>query len=210
MFKELDTLLARKNQRFVCYAAGGTAKSGPRFTAHIEHEVAPPLDEAGIASLRKQVGDLPEVIAFYQRYGGLRLYCDKIKNTHAYHAAAYCIAPPADWFEYANDFLPWIDMLDEEDAEDVLPDWISDYVVIGEIPNSANYILMPLAGPERGTIVEFYHDGCEFVKRSAGLEDYIAMIGNPTPTLLHRIDARYADGKTDKQWICEEYHYDHA
>jgi hypothetical protein len=161
-----------------------------------------------------QTGGLLEIIEFYRRHEYARLYQDTIptvyKGFDPFHASAYYIAPPAAWPELRECFECWLDALSEEEAAEVLPSWLESYVVIGEVPNSGNYFLVPLEGPERGKVVEFEHDGMEFIERGTTLADFLDAISTGTHDLMEEIrgHTRYCDGHPDIQWLCQDYQYD--
>lgn len=205
MLTELESLLERKNQRFVCRNSGGSERGSLEYIAPITHEVEPPLDEEALQALQTDLGDLPEAIAFYQRFGGLRLYCDTVG-----YASAFYLAPPESWNELDDHFSGWLDILDEDEQAELIPDWLSEYAVIGEVPDSGNYFLLALAGDERGKIFEFEHDGFEFIERGENLAAFIAAICKVDDALIQEIrtHTRYSDGKTSTQWLAEEYHYE--
>ena len=92
----------------------------------------------------------------------------------------------------------------------MLPSWIEDYVVIGEIPNSGNYFLVPLKAPETGCVYEFEHDGFEFIKQADNVAEFIAKLCTVTDVLISEIrgHTRYFDGKTNTQWLADRYEFD--
>ncbi|GAB6140036.1 hypothetical protein JCM14076_07650 [Methylosoma difficile] len=204
-FSQLESFLARKNQRFVCID-NGWPKPGPvRYTAMLAHKTTPPAEPEVITSLRAQFPELPEVAAFYSRYGSLSLYCDTVGDNFAFY-----IAEPDEWVELKPCFEAWLDGLDEEEAEDFLPNWLDDYIVIGEVPQSGNYYLMPASGEDAGKVFLFDHDGFEFTEEGASLEAFIAKITTPNAALLNEIlsHTRYWDGETGTQWLADEYLFD--
>lgn len=87
--------------------------------------------------------------------------------------AAYFVASPSQWSELDSYFRPWLDGLDEDEAADYLPTWIEDCIVVGEIPQSGNYLLVPTSGPDAGKVFEFEHDGFEFLELGASLPDFV-------------------------------------
>jgi len=205
MYIELETMLNRKNQRLVCCDNEWPVPGPHRHIAYIRHDVEPPVDAQTLDDIRKQVGDLPEILAFYQRYGSVRLYADTIGD-----GSAFFIAPPADWAGLKECFTGWIEHLDEDERSECLPEWIDDCLVIGEVPQSGNYFLLPLMGADRGKIIEFEHDGFEFIERGPNMAVFMATLCTVTKELLNEIlgHTRYWDGQTGIQWLCEEYHYD--
>lgn len=213
MFEHFEELLRRKNQRFICIDTGWPQPGPVRHTALIEHDVGPPVDSATLESVAEQTGGLPEIIEFYRRHGYARLYRDTIPTVYKgdpIHASAYYIAPPAAWSELREYFECWLDDLSEEEAAEALPSWLESYVVIGEVPNSGNYFLVPLVGPDRGKVFEFEHDGFEFIERGTTLASFLDSVSTVTDDLLEEIrcHTRYCDGHSDTQWLCQNYLYD--
>lgn len=214
MFERLEELLHRKNQRFICIDTAWPQPGWARHTAYIEHDVGSPLDTAALESVMDQTGKLPEIVEFYRRFGWARLYRDTMPTTYAgfepFYASAYYIAPPNAWRELRQCFECWLDGLSEKEAAELLPSWMKSYVVIGEVPNSGNCFLLPLAGPDRGKIFEFEHDGFEFIERGTTLASFIDYVCTVTDDLLKEISChtRYCDGRTDTQWLCQQYLYD--
>lgn len=101
---------------------------------------------------------------FYATFGHLLMYVDEQSDD-----AAYLIASPSQWQELDSHFRPWLEALEEDD----LPEWINDCIVVGEIPRSGNYLLLPATGPEVGKVFEFEHDGYEFLELGASLPDFV-------------------------------------
>jgi len=210
MYDKLQQLLAHRNPRFVCRVAGAR-KGGPdKHIAHIDHVITPPVDADTLAGMRSQLGELPELFAFYERYGSLRLYRDSVDSPGIGCASAFYIAPPEAWAELRSDVGDWFSQLDEDEAAEFLPDWVSDCVAIGEVPNSGNYFLMPMVGEERGKVFEFEHDGFEFIERGASFEDFVEKLADVNEELLRDIGGhtRYDDGVTDYQWMPSAYLHD--
>lgn len=209
-FAALDELLQRKNQRFICDPAGLSTPGSSQFIAHIEHEVASPLTAGEIEKLRSLIPGVPQLLDFYERFGSIRLYRDT--TYHAPwrgHSSAFFLAHPEQWAELKDDLLLWFDNLDPDEEEDCLPEWFDDYVVIGGVPNSGNYYLVPLSGIEAGTVYEFEHDGFEFIKQAQSIVEFVAYIATPTDNLAQEISGhtRYFDGTTDTQWLATRYEF---
>jgi hypothetical protein len=200
MFESLENLINRKDQRFVCIN-GWPDPSPPEHVVKIEHRVDPPLSPEKLEQLTQQLTELPELIQFYSRFGSLRLYSQI--NTDE---SAYYIAHPNEWSELKGYFNDWI----EDEEEEFLPSWITDYIVIGEIPNSGNYFVVPLIGENLGHVYEFEHDGFEFVERGASFAEFIDNLTTVNKNLLENIltHTRYQDERPDSQWLVEKYIYE--
>jgi hypothetical protein len=110
--------------------------------------------------------DIPKLADFYDTFSNLLLYHDPKSDE-----AAFYIASPDQWQALDEQFRPWLEIA--EDEEDALPPWIDDCIVIGEIPATGNYLLMPLSGEQRGGVFEFEHDGFEFIERAPDIEAFV-------------------------------------
>jgi hypothetical protein len=115
-----------------------------------------------------EVPDVQGLRDFYATYEHLTLYLDEQSGD-----AAYFIASPAQWLKLDNNFRPWLDSLDEDERAEYLPDWIEQCIVVGEIPRSGNYLLVPTSGPDAGYVFEFEHDGFEFIELASSLPDFV-------------------------------------
>jgi hypothetical protein len=202
---KLDVLLSRKNQRFICIDTGWPEPGPERFTAHIEHIVDPPISDAESIELIQQIQSVPQLGALYEKYGSIRLYCDTIGDDSAFYIAA-----PEEWAGLRWLFSNWLNLLGEEEAEQLLPEWIKDYLVIGEIPQSDNYFLVPMFGDAAGSVFEFEHDGFEFIERGQDIDAFLSYLTTINASLIQSIlgHTRYSDGVTDTQWLANEYQFD--
>ena len=209
MYEQLQSLLSHHLPRLVCVPASGYGTTETEHTVFIDHEASPPLDAGAVRELRAQFGDLPHLLAFYECYGSARLFRDLKAQKGIGRASAYYIAPPDAWPELRSDLTDWFADLSEEETEELLPDWISDCVVVGEIPNSGNYFLVPLVGENRGHVFEFEHDGFEFIERGENFEDFVESLASVEPEHLRTIGGhtRYTDGSTEAQWMPVAYEH---
>ena len=207
MFTSLTELLQRRNQRFVCTDTGWPEPGPARHVAMIRHEVSPPLDEPALVALQAQIGNLTELLAFYRRWGSVRLYCDSVVQEPVGCASAFYIAPPGEWDDLKERFEAWTESLGDDERAELLPPWVDHCVAVGEVPNSGNCFLVPLAGPELGRVFEFEHDGFEFIERGAGFAVFVDTLCTVNDALLSEIlgHTRYADGHSSVQWLCRQY-----
>ena len=201
---KLKAFLARENQRFICHDTGWPEPGPDRFVAYIEHRSTPPVDEVTLKSIKEHYGNLDQLVEFYSEIGSLRLYCD----TNSVESAFY-IAQPGEWAQLAGMLNSWLESLNEEEARELIPEWIPDSIVFGEIPESGNYLIMPCTGEDTGKIFEFEHDGFEFLEEAKDLSSFIDKVISPTDKLIRRIRShtRYSDMETDIQWLAEKYEY---
>jgi hypothetical protein len=200
----LQTLLSRKNQRFTCTPAG-RKNDNTTFTAQITHEVTGGLPQEDIDALEQQIGHQDRLFSVLSGFGSIRLYCDTLSD-----GSAFYLAHPSEWENLENDFRMWLDDLDDDERAELLPDWLDDAIVIGEIPSSGNYFLFPVTGEHQGKIFEFEHDGFEFIEVGADLYSFLDYLCTVTDRLIANIRShtRYSDGKTDIQWLANSYAYE--
>ena len=134
---------------------------------------------------------------FYSTYEDLLMYVDEQSND-----AAYLIASPSLWSELDSQFRPWLEALEEDE----LPEWIDDCIVVGEIPRSGNYLLLPASGPEEGKVFEFEHDGYEFLELGTSLPDFVLRALDLDPPRLTAIAShmRFILADERRQWWIDE------
>lgn len=197
--QKLTSLLDTNNQKFLC---SSTSNESQEFTAHIFHEVTPPLNTPQIEELKNAVGDIGQLFELFGSYSSVRLYCDSMSDTSAYY-----IAHPNDWSELASEMNEWLSDLTEEEESEILEDWTENALVIGEIPSSGNYFLLATDGEQKGKIYSFEHDGFEFIEIAKDVEQFINQLCTINDELLDDIMcySRYSDGETDTQWIPKKY-----
>lgn len=81
-------------------------------------------------------------------------------------------------------------------------------IAIAEVPHSGNYFVMPVAGPAAGKIFYADHDGWYESAFANNFQKFLAHVTRKPVSLLNEefgCYTRFSDGKTDKQWIPEEY-----
>jgi hypothetical protein len=160
----------------------------PRITkeAPFRHLVTAPQPDVEVPAL----GRLDDV---YKAFGSITFY-----HHEASGDAARYLAAPAEWPALADALADWLEMLDEDELEAILPHGLEGCVVIGETPASGNYILVPKSGPNTGKVIEFDHDGCEFTVVAGRLRHGYADPGQSSANRLrfahafHRRGARRA------------------
>ncbi len=202
-FKVLNQLIANKNQHFHCTPAGKSDENA--FIAQITHQVTDALSNSDIKRLEQEIGVQEQLFNLLSIYGSVRLYCDTLSDDSAFY-----IAHPSEWQSLENDFNLWINDLDDQEKEELLPDWLDDAIVFGEIPSSGNYFLYLIKGEHQGKVFEFEHDGFEFIEIGKSIIDFLEYICSPTEKLIQNIHShtRYSDGKTDIQWLAQAYAYE--
>lgn len=58
----------------------------------------------------------------------------------------------------------------------LLPEWLGDAVVLGEIPSSGNCFLYVYKGEQQGKVFEFEHDGFEFIEAGKDIATFLDYI----------------------------------
>ena len=163
-------------------------------TVSFRHAGSPPdpgVDVPNVQGLRD----------FYDTFGQLTLYLADESGD-----AAFFIASPSQWSELDSDFRPWLEGIEEDEADDHLPVWIKDCLVVGEIPQSGNYLLVPTAGPDAGKVFEFEHDGFEFIELGQSLPDFVARTLDLDTSRLTAIAShvRFITPEENRQWWINE------
>lgn len=210
-FAELEELLAKNNPRFICVDLRMPQPGPERFVASIRHETTPALDAAVLDELRRQLPELTQLVELYAGHGSIRLYCDTTFHVAKdCYASAFYIAHPDEWEDLRLGLDDWFADLSEKERAEYLPEWIDDCLVFGEIPHSGNYFLIPLTGPETGSVYEFEHDGFEFIRQADSIAGFMSTICTVNDALLRSISGHtyYHDGKTDTQWYAQGYEHD--
>lgn len=163
-------------------------------TVTFRHRAAPPDAQA-------EVPDVPGLRDFYDTWGALTLYLDEHSGD-----AAWFIAPPSQWAELDDDFRPWIEQLDEDEAAEFVPDWVASALVVGEVPHSGNYLLVATTGAEAGRVFEFEHDGYEFIDLGDSLPDFVARSLDLDAERLSGMAShlRFITEAQHRQWWIEE------
>ncbi|MCG7988845.1 MAG: SMI1/KNR4 family protein [Candidatus Thiodiazotropha weberae] len=161
-----------------------------------KHDYSEPVDLKRHKDIEEKYAKIPKLIDFYHTFGSLRLYVDEESEDSGRYIAA-----PDEWEELEEGYKDWIDMLEEEELED-FPSWIEDCLVIGETPQSGNYILIPLDGEESGCVYEFDHDGFELTKEAENIEVYIGKLINIDSQTLTNIAShmRFIESDPMIQW----------
>ena len=145
---------------------------------------------------------IPTLQDFYETFDNLVLYQDTMSED-----AAFYIASPDKWNSLENDFRPWLDCVGVDEEEELLPNWINDCIVIGEIPKSGNYLLMPRTGEKSGFVFKFEHDGFEFVELAPNLEAFVLKALKPNESFLTEMAShmRFVENEdySTQWWIAE-------
>lgn len=146
--------------------------------------------------------DVPGLREFYSTFGYLTLYFDEISGD-----AAYSIVSPAEWLDLGQDFADTFAHLSEDDLKDWLPAWCADCIVVGQVPASGNYLLVPASGPDAGQVFRFDHDGFEFASVGSDLPNFVERALKPDPQALLTMAThlRFSSLRPDEpQWWIDE------
>ena len=147
--QKFNEFLGQSDPSFWCVASGDQSKSS--ILVKVTHEINPPPspDEfAKLAELPKQVSEQLE--DFYRERNGFTLYQDTL-----FEAAGIRVFQINEWEEKATEMREWYeDLSAEEDVDSVI-----DGLVIGEVPQSGNYFVMPRRGLQIGKVFYVDQDG---------------------------------------------------
>lgn len=200
-FDTLEQLLESRDQFFTCVPAGNDRKD-KCLKAPISHEVTNALTSDEIKQLEDVIGYHDQLFELFRSYGSVRLFCDANSGDSAYY-----IAHPDEWEELYQDFRIWLEELDGSEYEELVPSWIGDAVVLGEIPSSGNYFLFLTKGIGKGKVFEFEHDGFQFIEVSKDVVTFVDRIATVTEELIENLQShtRFSDGETKIQWIPIRY-----
>ncbi len=191
MFKELEMSIRQHTGEILCSQINSKHNTKVVIFTHL---VTDPVELDGIP----EVGDLRE---FYSTFGSVLFYYDSRSGDAGKH-----LAPIVSWSELHECFIEWVEDLDEEEREDMLPNWVETALVIGETPRSGNYILVPTQGDEAGHVFEFDHDGFEFSHEANSLVEYAERLLKPDSSTLTDIAShmRFIEGDPMVQWWIQE------
>jgi len=195
---ELEEAVSKHSGVFQCTGRGGD-KSVSK-TIKFEHNYESPASFS-------EVPDIGMLKEFYSTFRSLTLYHHKESEE-----AAFYIASPEEWGSLLEEFSGWIDDLDEDEEEELLPNWIDNFITIGEIPHSGNYLLVPIVGEVSGHIFEFEHDGFEFIDLATNINEFVKHCLNPDSRSLTRMASHLTFVEDDpmQQWWIEEMRDDHG
>lgn len=87
---------------------------------------------------------------------------------------------------------------------DSLPDWVDDCLVVGEEPDTGNFLVVPRTGDAAGRVFTFAHDEFSFTESASCLRDFVAKQIELNDSVLTDIATvlRLPDvGGTDQWWI---------
>lgn len=196
--QKFEEFLSQPTPGFWCVASGDSSKPG--FLATVTHEINPvpsPDELANLAGLPKQVSEQLE--DFYKDKNGFTLYQDTLSE-----AAGIRVFRIDEWEEKATEMREWYEDLSEEED----PDSIMSGLVIGEVPQSGNYFVIPSHGPQIGKVFYVDHDGWYEKPFADTFAEFLLRITEEPAQLLSEelgCYTRYSDGKTDTQWIPNRY-----
>lgn len=159
------------------------------------HVLTPPVP----VDMPPGIGRLAE---FYSHFGSVLLYHHEGSGD-----AARFIAPVEQWSALRAELDDWTAIVGD-DEEEPLPEWLDTALVVGEVPASGNYILVPTQGEFAGRVFEFDHDGFEFRDRAPDLFDYVAGLLRPDGSMLTDMASsmRFVEGDPAVQWWILELH----
>src|SRR5579864_5276594 len=197
--------LRDKAPGFRCYAAGDKTKT-VAFLAKVTHDLGAPAKNEALNAVKQTLKEVAEPFReLWQLHDGMSLYCDPNSD-----------AVGVEFFSIAN----WPSETEEMHSEmgamgfdvEAMPEWFPTCVVFGQIPHSGNYFAVSSEGQSLGQIYYLDHDDYREDPIATSLVAFLdAITANPATFLYERgCYTRYSDGKTNKQWIPQQYIPDHG
>jgi hypothetical protein len=201
--KTLEEFSRVRAAGFRCYAAPGGSES--RFVARVKHVLNPPASQKAIEESSLLLGGYaPQATACLKRHNGFVLYRDTLSD-----AAGIELLPAEHWEEATQDMRYMFEHLADDPEND--PDHIVTGIAFATVPHSGNYFVIPVAGPTAGKVFYANHDGWYESAFAADFNSFLVRVTrHPAKLLAEELGCytRYSDGKTDLQWIPEEYFED--
>lgn len=185
---------------FRCYACGDHSER-PTFLARVKNHVGKPGSAKAVAAVTTACGAVSPILKrFVELHDGVLLYRDSKSD-----AAGVEFFKATEWRSRTEEMRESMTAMGFEQSQ--MPDWFQRGVVFGEIPHSANYLVIQPHGDDAGTVFYCDHDDFKTEPYAASVEELLGMILNDPPGFLYQCGCftRYSDGKTSTQWIPKEY-----
>jgi hypothetical protein len=191
MLTDLKLAVIQHSGQFHCSRIHASSE---KKVVDFRHLVSPPLGSVSLPP----IGRLAD---FYGTFGSIVFYADEKTGDAAAH-----IASPNEWSSLRDYFSGWFEDIPDDEREEYLPPWIDTCLVIGEMPRTGNYIVMPTEGEEVGRVFEFDHDGLEFTEQASDLVDYAHRILDLDGSRLTEFAShmRFIEGDRMIQWWIDE------
>lgn len=191
MLGTLRSAVDRHSGHFLCEEINRDGKTKVSRFRHISN---PPEQ-------RLKLPEVPGLRSFYETFDSLVLYFDEESGD-----AAYVIASPSEWSELNHSFTAWLQGMGEFEFAQTFPAWIKDRIVVGEMPKTGNYLLVPVSGVEAGKVFGFDHDGFEIRELGSSLPDFVYRSLDLDSERLTDIAAhlRFMSPDDDRQWWITE------
>jgi hypothetical protein len=198
--QQLVAFAGQTNPSFVCTNGGRSDKTKRTLVARLSHVLNAPASASDLASLQSMLGaHAVKVEDIYRAHNGFVLYKDSLSD-----AAGIEALPISQWQEAGDDMRQWFEHLDDESD----PDHIRTGVALATAPQSGNYFVIPVEGPNAGKVFYADHDGWYESHFAKDFEEFITRVTSKPAHLLSEelgCYARYSDGKSSIQWIPESY-----
>ena len=198
--QELVAFAEQTNSSFVCTNSGRSDKTNRIFVARILHVLNAISSADDLKVLHSMLGiHAASFEGIYAAHDGFVLYKDSLSDKAGIEALPIC-----QWQEAGDDMRQWFEHLDDESD----PDHIRSGVAFATVPQSGNYFVVPVKGPNAGKVFYADHDGWYESHFAADFAEFITRVtSNPVHLLSEELGcyARYSDGTTSIQWIPEIY-----
>ena len=195
---------------FRCSKAG-SGERRPSLVVRVSNLRNEPADEKGLTELRARLGPAAGSFArLYDVNDGLILYAQTEVRQGRYdppYPAGLRFFPVRDWDRRSEMARNWLGALLFEDEE--AEDWMKLGLAFAEICHSGNYFLVQPSGPQAGKIYFQWHESLWDWEApiAEGLDAFLELILADPAGFLDRMGCctRYADGRSEDQWIPEVY-----
>jgi hypothetical protein len=193
---------------FRCYACGDRAEKAT-FLARVKNRVNPPAKKHALSTLDKLLRSTATTVQqFYAKHDGVLMYEDSLSSRWSggeFEAAGLAFFPVGEWQEKSNEMRESLVAMGW--SQEDMPNWLQEGTAFGEIPHSANYLVLQPRGENAGKVFYADHDDFEPDAIAGSFEEFLDSILVDPADFLNRLGCytRYSDGKTDTQWIPKEY-----
>lgn len=199
-FVRFQEMLRENRPAFRCYAAGDRAEA-LAFTAFVRHVLNPPATAAALAEFDSQFGGACQSLReLLSSHDGMVLFCDTRSD-----AVGLELFPIADWPARTAEMRESMEAMGFDLAD--MPQWFDSGIVVGQIPQSANYFVVGTTGESTGKLYYADHDDFAEDPIADDAESLVSsLIADPAQFMYDRgCYTRYSDGTTETQWIPKQY-----
>ncbi len=199
ILSHLGPLLSAPSPVFVCTEA--RELFDVPFAVRIRSKLAKPASRADLAQARKLVGDTNnQLLEFYSRSNGLILFEQPETGEAVLH-----LLPIRSWQRRTLKF-----QREASSANGPVSGNMAAAIVIGEPPQSANYLVVLKSGPGAGAVCIYDHETLGLKKLASSFEGFLKLLARANPVELTNdvfgCFARFTNPTTKGEAPPVEYH----